>query len=181
MHTVRLLLLAVVCGMVLGACSRGPQGDPEDAEPARLLVQRLDAELARLRTLFELRAELQQAQEQLASSQRELAEDYPQISAAGSLEAARLPPSAQGRVRTFRAQVAEYDRLVARHNQLARALQRYLDGRSPEDVRRVVQAMQTLRERVAEMLEQANYTRAVYMARHSELVHDLSLDEALQR
>lgn len=161
----------------LTACSRGPQGDPRDAQPARALIQRLDVEVNRLQQLFELRRDVQQAGEQLHNAQQELARDFPQVVAAGSLEAAALPPAAQGRVRAFRSSVAEYDRLVARHNQLAADLQPFLQGRSPAEVQRMMKAMQTLRERLAEMIEQADYTRASYMAQHSELVQTLNLDE----
>lgn len=175
MSPLRLTLIAAVLGVLAGGCSRGPQGDPQDAAPVRQLVERLDVETARLETLFELRDEVERARDQLGALQRELADDFPEIQSAGGIEQADLPAAAQGRVRTFRASVAQYDRLVARHNALARQLERYLQGRSPREVRKLLRAMEALREQLADMLEDANYTRAVYVARHSELVQALGL------
>ena len=175
MLPIRLLLLAVVFSMALAGCSRGPQGDPRDAEPVRALIERLDAEEARLQQLFELREEVQHARAQIEASQQKLAEDFPQIATAGGIEAAQLPPAAQPRVQAFRASIAEYDRLIARHNDLARQLDRFLTGRSPQEVQRLMGAMHKLRLTLADMLEDANYNKAIYMARHSELVQALEL------
>ena len=175
MLPIRLLLLAVVFGIASAGCSRGPQGDPRDAEPVRALIERLDAEEARLQQLFELRGQVQRARAQLETTQQELAEDFPEIAAAGSIEATELPPPAQPRVRAFRASVAEYDRLVAHHNELAQQLDRFLTGRSPQEVRRLMGAMHKLRTTLTDMLEDADYNRAIYMARHSELVQALDL------
>lgn len=177
MFTVRLLLLAVFVAMASTGCSRGPQGEPADAEPARVLIGRLDVEVARLQQLFELRSEVQQLREQLQKAQRELGQDFPGIAAMDSLKAGALPPAAARRVRAFRAGVAEYDRLVARHNQLASELHTYLEGRSPAQVQRLVNTMQRLRQRLAEMIGEADYTRAQYVARNSELVQSLNLNE----
>lgn len=181
MHTVRLLLMAVMLAISLSGCSRGPQGDPEDAAPVRALIERLDAEAARLQQLFELRMEVEQARVQLASLQRELSEDFPQISTVGGIEDADLPPSARGGVRAFRASVREYDHLVARHNALAEDLRKYLEGRSPAEVRRLLEALRDLRAKLAHLLEQANYTKAVYVARHAELVKALDLNKPEER
>lgn len=175
MFLVRLLLFAVMLAVAVPGCSRGPQGDPRDAVAVEQLIARLDAEAARLEALFELRGEVESARGQLVVSQRELAQDFPELAQAGNLATVQVPSAAQGRVRAFRASVAEYDRLVARHNALARDLETYLDGRSPQDVRRLLQAMRQLRATLADMLAEANYTRAVYIARHSELVQALGL------
>lgn len=175
MFLVRLLLFAVMLAVTVPGCSRGPQGDPRDAVPVEQLIARLDAEATRLETLFELRDEVERARDQLEVSQRELAQDFPGLARAENLAAADVPSAAQGRVRAFRASVAEYDRLVARHNALARDLGTYLDGRSPQDVRHLLHAMRKLRATLADMLAEANYNRAVYIARHSELVQALGL------
>lgn len=175
----RLLLAAVLTGVGLSACSRGPQGDPRDAAPVRTLIQRLDADEARLRQLFDMREELDQARAQLHSSQQELAQDFPDLAARlAQHRDAPVPPAAQGRVRAFRASVAEYDRLVARHNALAQDLDHYLDGRSPHDVQKLLTAMQRLKVKLADMLEDGDYTRAVYVAQHAELVQTLGLQDS---
>ncbi len=141
----------------------------------RHLIERLDDVSKRLQTLFELREEVQRARAQLEASQRELADDFPEVKAAGGIEGAELPDAAQGRVRAFRASVNEYDRLVARHNALAKDLGAILDGRSPEDVHKLMRATNALRNQLSDMLKDRNYTRAVYVAQHAKLVQALGL------
>ncbi len=175
MSPLRLTLVAVLCGALLGGCSRGAQGDPQDAVPVRHLIERLDDVSERLKALFELRQEVERARAQLEASQRELADDFPEIKAAGGIDGADLPDAAQGRVRAFRAGVHEYDRLVARHNALAKDLGAILDGRSPDDVHKLLRATNALRNQLSDMLKDHNYTRAVYVAQHAKLVHALGL------
>lgn len=169
------MLVAGLLALGCAGCSRGPQGDPRDAAPVHALIQRLDADLARLQTLFELREEVEQTAQQLQTARQELAEDFPSLAQDSAWNAKQVPPAAAARVRGFRASVAEYDRLVARHNKLAADLERYLSGRSPRDVHRLMAAMRQLRERLTDMLEDADYTKAVYVAQHAELVQSLGL------
>lgn len=154
--------LAAAAVLVAGCDSRGPQGDPRDAATVQTLVERLERRHSELSELLSLRRELEQRKGELDTAQRRIAERYP----------GGEPPPDRPEVRAFQAQVDAFNGEVERYNALAEDLSAQLQGRSPQQVARRLAEIDRLRDNLVDALQAQNFTKAGYIARHSDLARE---------
>ena len=73
----------------------------------------------------------------------------------------------------FKRRVADYNRELRIHNDLARALMPFLKKRSPAQVNKLIGQIAKLRGKLEELLAEQRYARAAFLAENSALAREL--------
>jgi hypothetical protein len=183
-------VLRIIPLLLLLTCSLAGQAfeyDRESIRPVRQLIDTLRAYEKQFTRLLELRAGIDARRKKLQKQHRILGrEQYLRSQDRQRLDQGKLSKAAfdsawlvNGRSRAldraianFKKRVALYNRELKEYNALARALLRFLNKRSPDQVRALVRQIRKLRQSLSEQIADGRYAKAAYMAENSALAKE---------